>query len=106
MDQRPAWARGIIVCALLLFAFLDPLTATAQTSSLAASWTLDEGAGTSTADVTGNANTGTLTGSPAWVGGHSGNALNFSNATSYVSVAPSVSLNNLYSGGVTVMAWI
>jgi hypothetical protein len=44
---------------------------------LAGYWKFDEGSGTTTADISGNGNTGTLLKGPKWVGGVSGKALAF-----------------------------
>jgi len=67
-------------------------------------WRLDEGAGTSAADSSGNGNNGDLVGDPAWVVGQIGKALHFNGTTDYVEVphADSLTVDN----EVTVMAWI
>ena len=63
---------------LMLFVCLLGLTTGyAQTNlgeGLVGYWPLDEGAGTATADVTGNGSDGTLTGDPTWVEGKLGGA--------------------------------
>jgi hypothetical protein len=70
-------------------------------------WKFDEGTGTTTADASGNSNTGTLTNSPTWTTGRVGpDALSFSGSTSYVSVNDATNLDSLYSAGMTVTAWI
>jgi chitodextrinase len=70
-------------------------------------WKLDEGAGTTTADSSGNSNTGTLTNGPTWATGRVGpGALTFSGATPSVAISGAGSLANLYLTGVTVSAWI
>lgn len=53
-------------------------------TGLVADWHLDENAGNSAADASGNGNTGTLVGSPAWVAGKYGSALTF-NGSNYMS---------------------
>ncbi|HEY6572904.1 MAG TPA: LamG-like jellyroll fold domain-containing protein, partial [Candidatus Eisenbacteria bacterium] len=62
-----------------------PASATTPASSspsnfLVAAYSLDEGSGTTTADISNGGNNGTLTNSPGWVAGKYGNALSF-NAT-------------------------
>jgi len=47
-------------------------------------WLLDEGKGDITVDTSGNGNNGTLIGSPNWVAGQSGNALEFDGSGTYV----------------------
>src|SRR5262249_40929284 len=47
------------------------------TSDLVAYWKFDEGSGTTTADSSGNGNTGTLMNGVQWVTGITGNALYF-----------------------------
>ncbi len=66
-------------------------------------WQLDEGAGTTTADRSGNGNVGTLVGGPEWVAGYYGGALQFNGASSYVEIPSSDSL--AATEQVTVMAW-
>jgi hypothetical protein len=70
---------------------------------LVARWTLDEGSGSTTQDVTGNGYNGTLFGSPQWVPGHSGAALRFDGINDYVDLGTSpFDLLNGYS----VSAWV
>jgi hypothetical protein len=61
-------------------------------SGLAGYWRFDEGSGSTTIDSSGNGNTGTLMGGPAWTTGISGGALQF-NGSNYVSVPNSSSLS-------------
>jgi hypothetical protein len=67
-------------------------------------WKFDEGSGTTTADSSGNGNTGTLTGSPvpAWTAGYRQNALSFDGTQNYVSVPHTAALN---AYPITVTAW-
>ncbi len=66
---------------------------------------LDEGAGSTTADASGVGNNGALANGPAWVAGHSGNALQFDPAaTSRVSVADNSTLD--ITGPLTITAWV
>jgi hypothetical protein len=51
---------------------------------LVAHWTFEEGAGTTTADKTGNGNTGALTNGPTWSAGKYGKAVSFDGTNDYV----------------------
>jgi serine/threonine protein kinase len=82
---------------LLLVTPLDSLPATA------AAWAFDEGSGTSTADSSGNGNSGTLVNAPNWTAGKDGSALLFGNG-GYVAVNNSPSLD-VSGTGFTVSFW-
>jgi regulation of enolase protein 1 (concanavalin A-like superfamily) len=76
-------------------------------ATLAAYWNLDEGSGTTAADVSGSGNTGTLVNSPAWTTGHSGSALNFvAGGKGYMSASGAASLANLFVHGMSVSVWV
>ncbi len=64
-------------------------------------WNFDEGTGTSTADDSGNANTGTIT-DPTWVNGKLGKALSFNGTSTEVNIGDTDNV----SGMLTVSAWI
>ncbi len=76
------------------------------TNSLVGYWPMDEGTGTTTADFSGKANTGTLTNGPTWASGASckfGSCLSFASAsTQYVSVATT---SGLPSGSSSISAF-
>lgn len=73
-------------------------------SGLVGYWNLDEGTGTTAYDNSGNSNTGTLSGSPSWVQGKYGDALNFNAASNqYVSLA---SLPTSGTGSFSIFSWI
>jgi hypothetical protein len=79
------------------------------TGGLVGWWKLDDGAGTSAGDSSGNGNTGTLTGSPlpAWTtSGMNNGALNFAGGatTNYVGVPSNSVLSGMAT--LTVAAWI
>lgn len=75
-------------------------------SNLVGWWQFGEGSGTSTADASGNSNTGTLHNGPTWTtSGVYGDALTFASASSqYVQVADASSLD--LSGSWTVSTWV
>src|SRR3989339_830900 len=88
---------------------MGPLSniASARTLSQAgtvAEWHFDEGTGSSASDSSGNSNTGTLTGSPAWVDGKIGKSLQFDGLNTYVRVADSNILD--LTTGISVEAWV
>jgi fibronectin type 3 domain-containing protein len=72
-------------------------------TGLVAAYGFDEGAGTSTADQSGNGNTGTLSSTLWSTNGKFGNALSFANGAR-VNVNDSTSLH--LSSGMTMEAWV
>ena len=79
------------------------VTAVAGPPGLVAGWRLDEGAGTTTADLTGDGATGTLVGSPTWTSGTRGGALSFG-GTQYVDFGNPAQLR--LTSSMTLTAWI
>ncbi len=79
------------------------MTVVAGPPGLVAGWRLDEGAGTTTADLTGNGATGTLVGSPTWTSGTRGGALSFG-GTQYVDFGNPTQLR--LTSSMTLTAWI
>jgi glucose/arabinose dehydrogenase/chitodextrinase len=78
--------------------------APATPPGLVGAWGFTEGAGTTTADSSGNGNAGTLVG-PSWTtSGRFGNGLSFNGTNSVVRVADSASLD--LTTGMTLSAWI
>ena len=73
---------------------------------LAGYWKFDEGSGTTAADSSGNGNTGTLVGSPSWVSGKYGDALDFGSdqyvKVPYTSISPAIA----GTGQMTGTAWV
>jgi len=67
-------------------------------------WHFNEGAGTTTADNSGNGNTGTLTNGPTWVDGKYGKALSFDGVDDYVEV-PNIYWDSSITG-ITISAWV
>src|SRR4029450_5094729 len=70
-------------------------------SGLVAAYALDEGAGTTSADVSGNGYTATLVNSPGWVAGHFDSALSFNGPSSYATTSLTTYLPNW-----TVSGWV
>lgn len=68
-----------------------------------AGYRFSEGAGITTADASGSANTGTLVNGPAWTNGQYGGALAFG-GTDYVDLGNPASLQ--LTGSMTLTAWI
>ena len=74
-------------------------------AELVGQWKLDEGAGTTALDATGNGNNGTLEDGPTVVDGQFGQALAFE--ASRVAIPASDSLtDDLFQGSFTLSAWI
>ncbi len=73
---------------------------------LAGYWKLDENTGTSAADASGNANTGTLTNGPTWTTGRIGTGVDFDGTDDYVTVADSDALDADTGDSITLTAWI
>jgi hypothetical protein len=66
-------------------------------------WKMDEGTGLTTADSSGNGNTGTLTNGPTWATGKLGNGLSFDGVNDYVNMG---NVLNMTTNDFTVGAWI
>jgi hypothetical protein len=92
------------VLALLLAAvFLYPTIIKADiTTGLVGWWKFDEGTGTTTADSSGNNNTGTLNNDPTWTTGKYGNAISFDGTNDYIYLASDTVSTNT----ITVCAWM
>jgi Concanavalin A-like lectin/glucanases superfamily/Chitobiase/beta-hexosaminidase C-terminal domain/Family of unknown function (DUF6298) len=73
-------------------------------ADLVAYWKFDEGSGTTTADASGNGNSGTLVNGPVWSAGRVGKALLFDGIDDSVTVADSNSLD--LSSSFTLSAWV
>jgi hypothetical protein len=70
-------------------------------SGLVAAYAFDEGAGTTSADASGNGYTATLVGGPSWVAGQFGSALSFNGTSSYAATGLTTNLPNW-----TISAWV
>jgi hypothetical protein len=81
-----------------------PSQVQASTSGLVASYSFNEGSGTTVADSSGNGNTGSLAGATWTTAGKFGSALSFNGKSSRVIISDSPSLH--LSGGMTLEAWV
>jgi hypothetical protein len=73
-------------------------------ANLVAAYGFNENTGSTTADLSGNNNTGTLRAATWVTNGKFGNALQFDGSTSWVSVPDSASLD--LTNGMTIEAWV
>jgi len=77
----------------------------AATTGLVAAYSFNEGSGTTVSDLSGNGNTGTVTGATWSTSGKFGKALSFAaSRKAYVTVPDSASLH--LTGGMTLEAWV
>lgn len=74
------------------------------TKGLAGYWKFDDGSGTTAADSSTNANTGTLVSTPTWTTGRIGGGLTF-NGTNYVSTSQTP-LSSTVSNGFSTFVWL
>ena len=89
--------------------YSSPVTATTadrrqSPPGLVGAWAFGEGTGTTTADVSGNGNVGTITGASWSTQGRYGNALSFNGTSSVVRVPSSSSLDP--GGAMTLEGWV
>jgi Concanavalin A-like lectin/glucanases superfamily/F5/8 type C domain len=73
--------------------FAGPTHAAIDPDTILGAWLLDEGAGDTTKDASGNGHDGTLVASPSWVTGYFGNALEFDGSATYVDCGSAEALN-------------
>jgi hypothetical protein len=66
------------------FAHASVISMPSNNLGLVGYWSFNEGSGTTAHDTSGQGNTGTITGSPSWVTGESGKALQFTSTSQYV----------------------
>jgi glucose/arabinose dehydrogenase/PKD repeat protein len=91
---------------LVALLFLTPSAVHAQTAppTPVAAYAFNEGAGTSTADLSGSGNAGTVAGATWTTQGKFGNALSFNGTSAMVTVADAPSLR--LTSGMTLEAWL
>lgn len=95
---------GLFLFFLTLSACLASATAHAQATGLVASYSFEEGTGTTTVDASGNNNTGTLSNATWTTAGKYGKALSFNGTSSIVNVADAASLR--LTSAMTLEAWV
>ncbi len=95
-----------LICAILLALVLGPAWSAqaALDPALVGWWTLDEGAGTTALDSSGNGNDGSLNGNPQWVTGQLKGALEFDGSGDFIDCGNDSSL--AFGDAVTMAAWI
>jgi fibronectin type 3 domain-containing protein len=81
-----------------------PSRVQASSSGLVASYSFNEGSGTTVTDSSGNGNNGTISGATWTTAGKYGSALSFNGSSSRVTVNDSPSLH--LSAGMTLEAWV
>ena len=94
-------ARGAAVLVVLLG--LSVASASAQTG-LVAAYSFNEGAGTTVADLSGNGNTGTVSGTTWTTAGKYGGALSFNGTSALVTIPDAASLR--LTSAMTLEAWV
>jgi hypothetical protein len=98
--------RFICLISIVLVLGLTTTVANAEIADgLVAYWPLDEGGGTTTSDLSGNGNDGTLNGGPIWVEGKFGGALNFDGSDDHVDCG-NPSILDFGTSDFTISAWI
>src|SRR3954471_20542774 len=98
---RSTFIRSVLVCTALLL--VSP--AWAQTAGLVAAYGFSEASGTTTADASGNGNTGTLTsGAARTTAGKFGNAVTVDGNGAFVNLGNGPTLQ--ITGSMTISAWI
>lgn len=75
-----------------------------EAGSLVGHWSFDEGAGTVVHDLSGSGNDGTINGTPQWIEGYAGGALELNGTTDFVNCGNSASLN--ITDKLTISAWV
>ena len=87
-----------------LYNLTKPKILSASDSGLVGYWSFDEGSGNKVGDMSGRGNDGIASGSPAWINGRRGKALNFNGTNQYVGAGQNSTLSNI--APLTASAWI
>ncbi|MDD3925443.1 MAG: LamG domain-containing protein, partial [bacterium] len=90
-----------VIVSLLILSMLSSVNADV---ALQGNWHIDEGAGTTTADASGNGNSGTINGA-GWVSGKIGQGLQFDGTDDYVNCGNAASLD-ITGSELTIEAWV
>jgi hypothetical protein len=103
-----AVAKGTATITASYGGFSASTTATVSTTpappGLVAAYNFNEGSGSTVTDLSGNGNTGTISGATWTTSGKFGGALSFNGSNSWVTVNDSASLD--LTNGVTLEAWV
>ncbi|MHC4147024.1 MAG: LamG domain-containing protein, partial [Planctomycetota bacterium] len=91
-----------LACRMLYVLVLGMVLTSAAEADLVGWWRLDEGSGTTAMDSSAGGNDGTFSGSPQWVSGKAGGALEFDGGD-FVDV-PGVA--NINPEAITLMTWV
>ena len=104
--DRPPARRGALtfLASVVATTFVWILPANAQPTGLVAAYAFNEGAGTTVADVSGNSNTGMISGATWTAAGRYGGALVFNGTSAVVTVPNAASLQ--LTTGMTLEAWV
>ena len=89
-----------------LFIFASNVITTLSSPGVDTELLFNEGTGTTTADGSGNAHTGTLLNGPLWVSGKYGQAISFDGTNDYVNLADQTTFTLDPAGSYTWSAWI
>ena len=93
-----------VLCLLSVIAVQGGSTVVHAASGLVAAYAFNEGSGSTTADASGQGNTGTISGATWTASGRFGGALSFNGTSSWVTVNDAASLH--LTSGVTLEAWV
>ncbi len=91
----------ILACSMLILISFDGFAIDPE--AIVGLWPLDEGEGNTVADLSGNGHDGNIVGTPKWVGGKFGEALEFNVASDRVLIPHAEELTLMT---FTVMAWV
>lgn len=95
---------------LFLIIFFPTIAQANIRDGLVGWWKMDEGSGTTTADSSGQGNTGTLINTPIWVNGIKGGAISFNGSNQYVTAAtsglPSGTASRTLSGWIYITQYL
>jgi hypothetical protein len=94
---------GLSLLFICIYFVNQSLVAQASAPNIAAEYGFNEGAGLTTADTSGNSNTGTIAGA-AWTAGKYGNALQFNGSNSYVNLLKTDAFDTYATG--TIEFWV
>jgi hypothetical protein len=106
--MKTVLARLSLLCISLMvisLIFTAQSNAKIDPKSIVGIWPFDEGQGNVAKDSSGKGNDGKLMGSPKWVGGKFGSALEFDGAKAYVDIGDNPALAPT-TNKLTVVAWV